>query len=294
MEGHDVSEQGGSMEMLLEAMPYIQSLWQKTIVIKYGGSAMVSQRMQEEFARDIAMLWYVGVEPIVVHGGGPQVSEMMGRLGMSPTFVKGHRITDEETMEVVRMVLAGKINKDIVRLIHKMGGTAVGISGEDGRLLATERMTRLHGHDEPVDLGLVGEIRSVDPKVLTTLRGGVIPVVASIGADEHGQCYNVNADTAAGAIAAAVGAERIVLLTDVPGVMTSEGDDAELVTSCTAASASELMASGSVSGGMIPKLSAVCQALAGGVKKAHIIDGRVDHSLLRAVLTEHGCGTTIV
>jgi acetylglutamate kinase len=282
------------MEMLLEAMPFIQSLWKTTIVIKYGGSAMVSTRMQEEFARDIVMLWYVGMEPIVVHGGGPQVSEMMSRLGMSPTFVRGHRITDEETMEVVRMVLVGKLNKDLVRLIHKMGGIAVGISGEDGRLLATERMTHLQGQEEPVDLGLVGEIRAVDPKVLRMLRGGVIPIVASIGADQDGQCYNVNADTAAGAIAAAVEAERIVLLTDVPGVKASNADDAPVITSCSASEARGLLSSGSVSGGMIPKLGAVCTALEGGVKKAHIIDGRVDHALLRAVLTEQGCGTTVV
>lgn len=282
-----------SMEVLLEAMPFIQELWKKTVVIKYGGSAMSSTHHQEQFARDVVMLWYVGIEPVVVHGGGPQVSEMMSRLGLNARFVHGHRVTDEETMEVVRMVLAGKLNKDLVRLIHKMGGTAVGMSGEDGRLLTCRRMKHLHVDGEPVDLGLVGEIVSVDPKALRLLRGGVIPVVASIGADTDGQCYNVNADTAAGAIAAAVEAERIVLLTDVPGVRASHEDESEVIAACSAAEAADLVASGSASGGMIPKLSAVCTALEGGVKQAHIIDGREEHALLRAVLTEHGCGTTV-
>lgn len=290
-----MSREGRSVATLLEAMPFIQSLWGKTIVVKYGGAAMVSRRLQEEFARDVVMLWLVGMEPIVVHGGGPQVTDMMARLGMDATFVHGHRITDEETMEVVRMVLVGKVNKDLIGLIHRQGGTAVGVSGEDGKLLVTERMTHVDDEGQNVDLGLVGNIHTVNPKVLELLRGGVIPVVASIGADESGQCFNVNADTAAGALAAALGAERLVLLTDVPGIMApGSGDEGErLVDACSAPDITELEASGAVSGGMIPKLAAVRTALAAGVRSAHIIDGRVDHALLLAMLTEEGCGTTI-
>lgn len=255
-----------TIDTLLEAMPYIQALWGTTIVVKYGGAAMVSRHLQEEFARDVVLLWYVGMQPIVVHGGGPQVSEMMARLGMEATFVQGQRVTDQETMEVVRMVLVGKVNKDIVDLIQRQGGTAVGISGEDARLLLVEPMAQVDERGIRVDIGLVGAIRSVNPKVLELLSGGVIPVVASVGADENGQTYNVNADTAAGALAAALHAEKLVLLTDVPGVLApdSHGDGRHVVESCSAAEIAILTQSGAVSGGMIPKLAAVRTALAGG------------------------------
>jgi len=288
-------EETNSIATLLEALPHVQSLWRKTIVVKYGGAAMVSRRLQAEFARDVVMLWYVGVEPVVVHGGGPQVSEMMSRLGMEAKFVRGHRVTDEPTMEVVRMVLAGLMNKDIVGLIHRHGGIAVGITGEDGRLLQTEPMEHVDEHGRPADLGLVGGVRAVDPKVLKLLRGSVIPVVASIGADSAGKAFNVNADTAAGAIAAGVGAARLVLLTDVPGLMKPgpDGTGERLVQRCNTTDVDALDKSGAITGGMIPKMAAVRTALAGGVDRAHIIDGRVDHALLRAVLTEQGCGTTV-
>lgn len=291
-----MTRQSQTIDLLLEAMPSIQALWGKTIVVKYGGAAMLSRRLQEEFARDVVLLWSVGMEPIVVHGGGPQVSAMMTRLGMESQFVHGHRVTDEATMEVVRMVLVGTVNKDLVNLIHRQGGTAVGMSGEDAKLLVAERMTRVDDQGLPLDLGLVGRIRAVNPKVLDLLRGGVIPVIASIGADESGQTYNINADTAAGALAAALGAEMLLLLTDVPGVLAAEpGRDGErVIATCRAVEIDELEASGAVSGGMIPKLAAVRAALAGGVGSVHIIDGRVDHSLLLAVLTDAGCGTRIL
>ena len=291
-----MTRQSQTIDLLLEAMPSIQALWGKTIVVKYGGAAMLSRRLQEEFARDVVLLWSVGMEPIVVHGGGPQVSAMMTRLGMESQFVHGHRVTDEATMEVVRMVLVGTVNKDLVNLIHRQGGTAVGMSGEDAKLLVAERMTRVDDQGLPLDLGLVGRIRAVNPKVLDLLRGGVIPVIASIGADESGQTYNINADTVAGALASALGAEMLLLLTDVPGVLAAEpGRDGErVIATCRAVEIDELEASGAVSGGMIPKLAAVRAALAGGVGSVHIIDGRVDHSLLLAVLTDAGCGTRIL
>jgi len=291
-----LTRQSQTIDLLLEAMPSIQALWGKTIVVKYGGAAMLSRRLQEEFARDVVLLWSVGMEPIVVHGGGPQVSAMMTRLGMESQFVHGHRVTDEATMEVVRMVLVGTVNKDLVNLIHRQGGTAVGMSGEDAKLLVAERMTRVDDQGLPLDLGLVGRIRAVNPKVLDLLRGGVIPVIASIGADESGQTYNINADTVAGALASALGAEMLLLLTDVPGVLAAEpGRDGErVIATCRAVEIDELEASGAVSGGMIPKLAAVRAALAGGVGSVHIIDGRVDHSLLLAVLTDAGCGTRIL
>ena len=291
-----MTRQSQTIDLLLEAMPSIQALWGKTIVVKYGGAAMLSRRLQEEFARDVVLLWSVGMEPIVVHGGGPQVSAMMTRLGMESQFVNGHRVTDEATMEVVRMVLVGTVNKDLVNLIHRQGGTAVGMSGEDAKLLVAERMTRVDDQGLPLDLGLVGRIRAVNPKVLDLLRGGVIPVIASIGADESGQTYNINADTVAGALASALGAEMLLLLTDVPGVLAAEpGRDGErVIATCRAVEIDELEASGAVSGGMIPKLAAVRAALAGGVGSVHIIDGRVDHSLLLAVLTDAGCGTRIL
>jgi len=279
---------------LLESMPYIQRFWGATIVIKYGGAAMTSRRLQEEFARDVVLLRLVGMRPIVVHGGGPQVTEMMQRLGMNATFVRGHRVTDEETMEVARMVLVGKVNKDLVGLVHRNGGTAVGVSGEDGQLLVTERLAHHDEEGQPIDIGLVGRVREVNTGVLELLSAGAIPIVASIGADEAGQAYNVNADTVAGALAAALGAEKLLLLTDVPGVLAPARDGERVIDECTLGELDALETAGAVGGGMVPKVAAVRAALQAGVRSAHIVDGRVDHALLLEILTDAGCGTKVV
>jgi acetylglutamate kinase len=288
-------KQRKTVDTLLEAMPYIQAFSGATIVIKYGGAAMTSRRLQEEFARDVVLLQLVGMRPIVVHGGGPQVTQMMKRLGMDAKFIRGHRVTDEQTMEVAKMVLIGKVNKDLVGLIHRHGGTSVGISGEDGRLLVTEPLEHCDEEGRPVDIGLVGEITRVDATVLALLTPGAIPVVASIGADEVGQAYNVNADTAAGALAAALGAEKLVLLTDVPGILDGEGEGEEhVVSECTLDQIDRMESAGTISGGMVPKVAAARRALQAGVRSAHIVDGRVDHALLLEVLTDTGCGTKVV
>ncbi len=279
---------------LLESMPYIQRFWGATIVIKYGGAAMTSRRLQEEFARDVVLLRLVGMRPIVVHGGGPQVTQMMQRLGMDATFVRGHRVTDEETMEVARMVLVGKVNKDLVGLVHRNGGTAVGLSGEDGQLLVTERLAHQDDEGQPIDIGLVGRVREVNTGVLELLSEGAIPIVASIGADEAGQAYNVNADTVAGALAAALGAEKLLLLTDVPGVLAPARGGERVIDECRLGELDALEAAGAVGGGMVPKVAAVRTALQAGVRSAHIVDGRVDHALLLEILTDAGCGTKVV
>jgi len=289
-----MTRQTKTVSRLLEAMPDIQRFSGATIVIKSGGAALASRRLQEEFARDVGLLRLVGMRPVVVHGGGPQVSRMMERLGMDPRFVRGHRVTDQDTMEVARMVLVGKVNKDLVGLIHRHGGTAVGRSGEDGRLLVAEPLAH---HDEdglPVDMGLVGQVCRVNTRVLELLAAGVIPVVASIAADETGQAFNVNADTAAGALAAALQAEKLLLLTDVPGVLAPDGDGERVVDECDLAALDGLEAAGVVGGGMVPKVAAVRTALSAGVRSAHVVDGRVDHALLLEVLTDAGCGTKVV
>jgi len=279
---------------LLESMPYIQRFWGATIVVKYGGAAMTSRRLQEEFARDVVLLRLVGMRPIVVHGGGPQVTQMMERLGMDAKFVRGHRVTDEETMEVAKMVLVGKVNKDLVGLVHRNGGTAVGLSGEDGQLLVAEPLAHHDEEGQPIDIGLVGRVREVNTGVLELLSAGAIPIVASIGADEAGQAYNVNADTVAGALAAALGAEKLLLLTDVPGVLAPAGGGERVIDECRLGELDALEAAGAVGGGMVPKVAAVRTALQAGVRSAHIVDGRVDHALLLEILTDAGCGTKVV
>jgi acetylglutamate kinase len=285
-----MARQNRTVTTLLEAMPYIQRFAGATIVIKYGGAAMTSQRLQEEFARDVVLLQLVGMRPIVVRGGGPQVSQMMKRLGMDPKFVRGHRVTDEETMEVARMVLVGKVNKDMVGLIHRHGGTAVGLSGEDGQLLITEPLAHHDDDGRPVDIGLVGQIREVNVEVLQLLAAGAIPIVASIGADEAGQAYNINADTAAGAIAKALSAKRFLLLSDIPGVLDKDGN---LIREMSVADARKLIEDGTATGGMIPKLETCIAALDNGVEAAVILDGRQNHVLLMELFTEHGAGTLI-
>ncbi len=282
-----------TVKTLLEAMPYIRRFWGTTLVVKYGGAAMTSPRLQDEFAEDMVLLRLVGMKPVVVHGGGAEVTRHLGRLGIETRFVDGHRVTDEATMEVARMVLVGKVNKDIVGLINRHRGAAVGLSGEDGGLLRVRPKQHVDAEGNDVDLGRVGEVVSVNVDVLDLLSEQNIPVVASIGADESGQPYNVNADTAAGEIAAALKAEKIVFLTDVDGIYEDQGADVAPISECDLAYVGALQAAGRIEGGMIPKVGAVRRALEAGVRSAHIIDGRVEHAVLLEILTDAGCGTKV-
>jgi acetylglutamate kinase len=279
--------------VLLEALPYIRRFHRKTFVIKYGGAAMSDETLRESFARDIVLLKYVGIDPVVVHGGGPQIDEHLGRLGIEPRRVEGLRVTDDATMEVVEMVLAGKINKEIVALINRHGGRAVGLSGIDAGLVMAEKMapvkTRGGG---TVDTGRVGEVQEVQPEVLKALIGaGFIPVIAPLGADATRRSLNINADTAAGALASAMKADKLVLMTDTPGVCDQSG---QLINTLTAAEIARLREDGVINGGMIPKVECALDAMAGGVDKCHILDGRVQHAVLLEIFTDRGIGTQIV
>ena len=274
-------------ETLREALPFMRRYTGKTIVVKFGGHAMVDPALTESFAADIALLRQVGMRPIVVHGGGPQIAQMLERLNVSTKAVDGLRITDEPTMEIVEMVLAGKINKGVVTALNKAGGTAVGLSGKDGRLLLAEKVQR----DDGVDLGFVGQPKHVNTAVIEAIRdAGLIPVIAPIGVDESGQGYNINADNAAGAIAAALKAERLIMLTDVDGVKDKVG---ELVSEIRRADIAGLVEDGTVSGGMIPKLEMCAAAVTSGVGAAVIQNGTVKHVLLLELLTEYGAGTLV-
>jgi acetylglutamate kinase len=275
---------------LTEALPYMRRYAGKTFVIKYGGHAMVNRELADVFASDIVLLRHVGINPIVVHGGGPQINQLLERLQIKSAFIDGLRVTDAPTMEVVEMVLAGSTNMHIVGAINAAGGKAVGLSGRDAGLIVAEKQV-LTKNGETIDLGFVGDPRRVDPHVLKTLaQGGMIPVIAPVGAGEDGQAYNINADTAAGAIAAAVGASRLLLLTDVMGVLDKQG---KLLENLTVAEVRALMTDGTISGGMIPKLETCIEAVEGGVEGAVIIDGRVPHSLLLEIFTERGVGTFV-
>ncbi len=279
-------------EILVAALPYIKLFGGKRIVIKYGGSAMTDAALKKNFAVDVTLLSLIGMKPIIVHGGGPQIGALLKKIGKESRFVSGLRVTDEETMDVVEMVLVGKVNKDVVSMINQEGGRAVGISGRDGGLIKARkaRPTRVGGADE--DLGLVGEVETIDPEVISSLEErGFVPVVAPVGTGPEGKPYNINADTAAGALAAALQAEKFFLLTDVPGVLD---ENQQLISSLTEEKVEELIKTKVVSGGMIPKIRCCLTALGGGVSKAHIIDGRVPHALLLELLTDRGVGTEIV
>jgi acetylglutamate kinase len=283
--------------VLLESLPYLRLFAGKTIVIKYGGSAMVQEDLKAGFAKDVTLLKYVGMNPVVVHGGGPQINKTLDRMGVKSKFVEGHRVSEGETLDVVEMVLVGKVNKEIVSLISAAGGKAVGLSGKDGGLIRAEKMvitkpTADVSRPEIIDIGMVGKITRVDTSVLLALdKEDFIPVIAPVGAGEHGETYNINADTVAGEIAAALGAEKLVLLTDTPGIW---GANKELVPSLDEGTIKEMIASGVISGGMLPKVAACLRALSGGVKKTHIIDGRVHHAVLLEIFTDTGVGTQIV
>jgi acetylglutamate kinase len=279
-------------KILQEALPYIRRFHGRTFVIKYGGSAMADAALQESFVRDVVLMKYVGMNPIVVHGGGPQIDEMLRDLGIVPRKVEGLRVTDDRTMEVVELVLAGKINKHLVSLIGRQGGRAVGVSGIDDGLLLAQKLAPVQTKAGPVDTGRVGEIREVRPALLTALvTEGLIPVIAPLGVDMQGHSLNINADTAAGELAAALKAEKLVLMTDTPGVCDRDG---KLLQSLTAADIKELRESGIISGGMIPKVECALAALSGGVAKVHVIDGRVQHAILLEIFTDLGVGTEIL
>jgi acetylglutamate kinase len=278
--------------ILGEALPYIQRFHGKTIVVKFGGNAMTDEGLKSGFARDVVLLKLVGMNPVVVHGGGPQIEQLLARLGKKGEFVQGMRVTDSETMDVVEMVLGGQVNKEVVELINQAGGKAVGLTGQDGAFIRARKMQLAPSKENgAVDLGQVGEIDSIDPSVIDALeKGGFIPVVAPIGTGADGTTYNINADLVAGKLAEVLHAEKLVVLTNTPGVLDKDG---KLLTGLTPRKIDDLVAKGVISGGMIPKIGSALDAARNGVKSVHIIDGRVPNALLLEVLTDEGVGTLI-
>jgi acetylglutamate kinase len=275
--------------VLVEALPYIRAFAGKTLVIKYGGKAQIDEALKAGFAEDVVLMKYIGLNPVIVHGGGPQISRMMTRLGKEPRFVDGVRITDRETMEIVEMVLGGVINKEIVELITRHGGRAVGVSGKDGRLITAKRMKTT---GKRADLGQVGDVEAIDPKLLVDLTTDrYIPVIAPIGVGRDGSTYNINADSVAGAVARAVKAEKLVVLTDVAGIQDKAG---RLIPTLSRKDIQRLIKAGTITAGMLPKVHACLTAVESGVAKAHIIDGRVPHALLLEIFTKEGIGTEII
>ncbi len=280
-------------QTLAEALPYIKRFFDKTIVIKYGGNAMTDEHLKECFASDVVLLKLVGMNPVVVHGGGPQINNMLDRLGKKGEFIQGMRVTDEETMDIVEMVLGGQVNKEIVNLINRKGGKAVGLTGQDGNFIHAEKLL-MANKDNPelmIDIGQVGDITAIDPSIINFLDGGdFIPVIAPIGVGPEGETYNINADVVAGKLAEILGAEKLVLLTNTPGVLDKKGN---LLTGLTPKQIDDLVEDGTLSGGMLPKIGSALDAARSGVKSVHIIDGRVEHALLLEVLTDEGVGTLI-
>jgi len=280
-------------KILAEALPYIQRFHGKTIVIKYGGNAMTDEKLKKSFARDVVLLKLVGMNPVVVHGGGPQIDDLLKQLGRKGEFVQGMRVTDAQTMDVVEMVLGGQVNKDIVSLINQHGGRAVGLTGTDGGLIRAKKMlVRGEGDsDELVDIGQVGEVESIDPEIVHRLHThDFIPVIAPLGVGKKGETYNINADLVAGKVAEILKAEKLIVLTNTPGVLDKNGN---LLTGLSAKKIDDLFADGTISGGMLPKISSALDAVKNGVNTCHIIDGRVEHALLLEVLTDEGVGTLI-
>jgi len=284
-------------KVLIEALPYIRRFSNATIVIKYGGHAMVDEDLKKNFALDIILMKYVGLNPIVVHGGGPQIGDFLKRLSIESEFVDGMRVTDKQTMDVVEMVLVGKVNKEIVTLINQNGGQSVGLSGKDGHLITAKKMKYLRDKngDKPteiIDMGMVGEIISIDSRVLINLmESQFIPVIAPVGAGENGETYNINADLVAGHIASSIKARKLILLSDTEGVLDRDG---ELISTLKIKETRKLIEDGTIKGGMIPKVDCCLEALKGGVKKAHIIDGRKEHVILLEMFTKGGIGTEII
>jgi acetylglutamate kinase len=283
-------------EILMEALPYIRNFYGKTIVIKYGGHAMEDEALKKSFAKDVVLMKYIGINPVIVHGGGPQISQTMERMGLKPKFVSGYRVTDSETMDIVEMVLGGAINKEIVNLINSNGGRAAGLTGKDGGLIKAKKKflkgtSAETGAPEIIDAGHLGEVEAVDSAILEALdKGGFIPVIAPIGVGSQGETYNINADLVAGAVAAALSAAKLMLLTDVEGILDADG---KLISTLTKKKVSELIKKKVISGGMLPKVAACFDALGGKVGKVHVVDGRVPHALLLEIFTDKGIGTEI-
>jgi len=284
-------------KVLVESLPYIREFYHKTVVIKYGGHAMVDEELKKNFALDIILMKLIGINPVVVHGGGPQINRVLEKMHIQPNYIDGMRVTDGETMDVVEMVLVGKVNKEIVGLINHHGGKAVGLSGRDGDLIRAEKMTirKSQAQDAPpeiIDLGRVGRVTQVNPDILTTLDArDFIPVIAPVGVGDDGQSYNINADLVAGAIAARLHATKLILLTDVEGVLDQDG---KLISSMTSNKAQNMIDAGTIVGGMIPKIRCCQDAVAQGVGKAHIIDGRLEHALILEMFTQRGIGSEIL
>ena len=279
--------------ILAEALPYIKRFHGKTIVVKFGGNAMVDEKLKQCFARDVVLLKLVGMNVVVVHGGGPQIENLLTRVGKKGVFIQGMRVTDAETMEIVEMVLGGQVNKDVVNLINQAGGKAVGLTGKDSGMVRAKKLL-LHNRDnyeDLIDIGMVGDITAIDPSLISHLQAGAfIPVIAPIGVGENGETYNINADVVAGKIAEVLKAEKLALLTNTPGVLDKDG---KVVTDVTPAQIDAMVADGTLFGGMLPKIHSALDAARNGVKSVHILDGRVEHALLLEILTSHGFGTMI-
>ncbi len=281
-------------EVLIEAIPYLMKYYNKVVVIKYGGHAMVDDALKEAFAKDILFLRQAGINPVIVHGGGPEINKLMQKVGKVPTFLSGLRVTDAESIELVEMVLSGKINKEIVAGISHLGGKAIGLSGKDAHSIRAKKHQDAGCDANGADLGYVGEVESIDPHIIQIMvREGYIPVISPIGLGLDGFGYNINADIVAGTIAAALKAEKYICLTDVIGILEHEGDESSLVSEVTLTEAHELLGKDFISGGMIPKLESCITAIEGGVHRAHIIDGRIPHAILIEMLTDEGIGTMI-
>ncbi len=282
------AESAHRVRVLSEALPYIQFLSGRTVVIKYGGAAMKDGSLKETVIRDIVFLSCVGIRPVIVHGGGPEINSWLAKLNIEPQFKDGLRVTDAPTMDVVEMVLVGRVNKELVSLINKEGALAVGLCGKDGNLITARHLSE-------ADVGFVGEVAVINPDLIESLvEKGYVPVISSVAADETGQAYNINADTVAGELAAALGAEKMILLTDTPGILRDYKDPSTLITKLDIPQTRKLMQDGIVSGGMIPKVNCCVRALAQGVRTAHIIDGRIPHALLLEIFTNEGIGSMIV
>ncbi len=282
-------------EILIEALPYIRKFYGKTFVIKYGGAAQIKEELKESFAKDIVLLNFIGIQTTIVHGGGPKISAMMEKMGKKPTFIQGQRVTDEETMNIVEMVLGGLVNKEIVSLINSHGGKAVGLSGKDGGLIKAKRKiikkASNEGEEEIIDLGLVGEVTCVDPQIIISLsKEGFIPIISPVGSSLKGETLNINADYVAASISASLKAEKLIILTDVPGILDK---NEKIISTVKKSHVKKLIDDGVVSGGMLPKVQSCLKAIEGGVSKAHIIDGRVPHCLLLEIFTKEGIGTEI-
>lgn len=295
--GNRMDEVSKRARVLSEALPYIRTFSGKTVVIKYGGHAMVEDRLKDSFAQDVVLLKYIGINPVIVHGGGPQIGQMLKKIGKESLFREGMRVTDEETMDIVEMVLAGKVNKDIVKLINNHGGKAVGLSGKDAGLIEATKMHiyKYQGDDQPpeiIDIGLVGEVKRINGEIIRILeKSQIIPVIAPVGVGPNGETFNINADLVAGAVAGELKAAKLILMTDVAGVLDKNG---QLISSLTMTEALELIEAEAVKGGMIPKLRCAVDALNSGVSKVHIIDGRLPHAVLLEIFTDSGIGTEIV